>query len=157
RLARHRQAADRFHPGARPSGHRQLPDAHGHHVRGDQSRRRHPLFRSRPARSPRTGTRMTPGSLPLATGRAARRSRLLRLLAEFVESRGAAAALVAVAALVAIALFAPLIAPTDPYDLAGLSILDSLLPPGSHAMSGMTYWLGTDDQGRDLLSAIIYG
>jgi peptide/nickel transport system permease protein len=101
---------------------------------------------------------MTQGllQLPLAASRAAR-SRLCGFLTEFVESRGSAAALITVAAIVAIALFAPLISPTDPYDLASLSILDSLLPPGAHAMSGMTYWFGTDDQGRDLLSAIIYG
>lgn len=45
----------------------------------------------------------------------------------------------------------------NPYDLAQLNILDSRLPPGSMSSSGMTYWLGTDGQGRDMLSAIIYG
>ena len=52
---------------------------------------------------------------------------------------------------------APLLAPQNPYDLAQVDILDSLLPPGSESFGGMTYWLGTDGQGRDMLSAILYG
>lgn len=55
------------------------------------------------------------------------------------------------------AVFAPLIAPQNPYDLAQLDILDGRLAPGSESMSGMTYILGTDTQGRDLFSAILYG
>jgi len=55
------------------------------------------------------------------------------------------------------AVFAPLIAPQNPYDLAQLDILDGRLAPGSESMSGMTYMLGTDTQGRDLFSAILYG
>lgn len=52
---------------------------------------------------------------------------------------------------------APLIAPQNPYDLRQVDILDSLLPPGSQSFAGMTYWLGTDGQGRDMLSAMLYG
>ncbi|MEM8811597.1 MAG: ABC transporter permease [Pseudomonadota bacterium] len=55
------------------------------------------------------------------------------------------------------ALFAPLIAPHNPFDLASLNILDSYLPPAWDAEGDSRYWLGTDDQGRDLLSAILYG
>jgi peptide/nickel transport system permease protein len=55
------------------------------------------------------------------------------------------------------AVFAPLIAPQNPYDLAQLDIMDGRLQPGSESMSGMTYLLGTDTQGRDLFSAILYG
>nr|WP_321526260.1 ABC transporter permease [uncultured Cohaesibacter sp.] len=55
------------------------------------------------------------------------------------------------------ALFAHWIAPQNPYDLAVLDIMDNRLPPGSESFSGMTYLLGTDDQGRDLFSAILYG
>lgn len=55
------------------------------------------------------------------------------------------------------AIFAPVIAPQNPYDLAQLDILDGRLPPGSESMSGMTYLIGTDTQGRDLFSAILYG
>lgn len=56
------------------------------------------------------------------------------------------------------AIFAPLITPQNPYDLLQLDILDSRLPPGTeNGMATYTYWLGTDGQGRDLYSAIIYG
>lgn len=66
-----------------------------------------------------------------------------------------AAAVLAVAVLAA--LFAPLIAPQDPYDLAQLDVLDSRLPPLSHGDGGRFFLLGTDDQGRDVFSAILYG
>jgi peptide/nickel transport system permease protein len=56
-----------------------------------------------------------------------------------------------------LAIFAPWIAPQNPYDLAVLDIMDGRLPPGEVGGSGMTHWLGTDDQGRDMLSGIIYG
>lgn len=68
--------------------------------------------------------------------------------------RGAA---ITLAVIVAAALLAPLLAPQDPYDLASLSIFDNRLPPGAESMDGTTYWLGTDSQGRDMLSAILYG
>ncbi len=55
------------------------------------------------------------------------------------------------------AVFAPWITPQDPYDLAQLDIMDGSLPPGAESLTGMPFWLGTDDQGRDMLSAIIYG
>lgn len=56
-----------------------------------------------------------------------------------------------------IGLFAPWIAPQNPYDLAQVDIMDSLLPPGSESWTGMPYLLGTDGVGRDMLSAMIYG
>jgi peptide/nickel transport system permease protein len=60
--------------------------------------------------------------------------------------------------LLSCALLAPLISPQDPYDLAQLDIMDARLEPGSDARAGdLTYWLGTDAQGRDMLSAILYG
>ncbi|ODA68934.1 Dipeptide transport system permease protein DppC [Methyloligella halotolerans] len=55
------------------------------------------------------------------------------------------------------ALFAPAIAPQNPYDLASLDILDSELPPVWLDGGSWTYPLGTDAQGRDLLSAVLYG
>ena len=45
----------------------------------------------------------------------------------------------------------------NPFDLAELSIADSQLPPGSIGAGGISHWLGTDDQGRDVYSAILYG
>ncbi|HEX2215438.1 MAG TPA: ABC transporter permease, partial [Xanthobacteraceae bacterium] len=76
---------------------------------------------------------------------------------EFAESRVALAALVVVATLIALALLAPWITPQNPYDLAQLSLLDNMLPPGSRSLDGKLYLIGTDDQGRDMLSAIAYG
>ena len=55
------------------------------------------------------------------------------------------------------AIFAPLIAPTNPYDLSVVSIMDSRLAPGEQMFNGTVAWLGTDGAGRDVLSAIIYG
>ena len=55
------------------------------------------------------------------------------------------------------ATFAPLIAPTDPYDLSVVSILDGRLAPGEKMFDGTVAWLGTDGAGRDVLSAILFG
>ena len=55
------------------------------------------------------------------------------------------------------ATFAPWVAPKDPYDLAALSIMDNFKPPSWAEGGSPEFLLGTDDQGRDLLSAIIYG
>jgi peptide/nickel transport system permease protein len=55
------------------------------------------------------------------------------------------------------ALFAPWIAPHDPFDLARLDLADSHLPPAWMADGRATYVLGTDDQGRDILSGLLYG
>ena len=55
------------------------------------------------------------------------------------------------------AILAPVLAPTNPYDLKVVSILDSRLSPGDSMFNGNVAWLGTDGAGRDVLSAIIYG
>lgn len=55
------------------------------------------------------------------------------------------------------ALFAPLIAPHNPFDLATLDLLDANIPPVWNANGDARFLLGTDDQGRDMLSAIFYG
>jgi peptide/nickel transport system permease protein len=55
------------------------------------------------------------------------------------------------------AIFAPWVAPTNPFDLTQLDLNDSRLPPSWQAGGRATYWLGTDDQGRDILSAVIFG
>jgi peptide/nickel transport system permease protein len=83
---------------------------------------------------------------------------LRRFLSEFFESRVAMLALVTLAIIIALAIVAPWIVPQNPYDLAQVDVLDSRLPPGEkNAVTGYTYWLGTDGAGRDLLSAMLYG
>jgi peptide/nickel transport system permease protein len=86
-----------------------------------------------------------------------RRSRFRDFAARFAESKVAVAALAVLVLILLAAFLSPWIAPTDPYDLVALDILDSRLPPGSTSMTGTVFWLGTDGQGRDLLSAILYG
>jgi peptide/nickel transport system permease protein len=80
-----------------------------------------------------------------------------RTFGEFAESRVAVAALALIVLLLLLAILAPWVAPQNPYDLSQLSIMDNKLPPLSHGFSGQLYLLGTDDQGRDMLSAIIFG
>ena len=55
------------------------------------------------------------------------------------------------------ALLAPWIAPHNPFDLASVDLMDSFIPPVWTKSGKATYLLGTDNQGRDLLSAILYG
>ncbi|GAD31188.1 putative peptide ABC transporter, permease protein [Photobacterium leiognathi lrivu.4.1] len=55
------------------------------------------------------------------------------------------------------ALFAPFIAPTNPYDLSSIDIMDSELPPSWMENGDENFLLGTDDQGRDIFSTILYG
>jgi peptide/nickel transport system permease protein len=77
--------------------------------------------------------------------------------AEFRESHVAVVALAVVALAVAGTLAAPLIAPQNPYDLATLDLMDARRAPGFVGSGGYVHWLGTDAQGRDLASAILYG
>jgi peptide/nickel transport system permease protein len=55
------------------------------------------------------------------------------------------------------AIFAPWVAPHDPFNLAGLNLMDSLKPPVFLPDGDMTFPLGTDEQGRDMLSGMMYG
>ncbi|MGJ3264654.1 MAG: ABC transporter permease [Salinarimonas sp.] len=84
-------------------------------------------------------------------------SLLRRHVSSFFESWSAIVGLVVLVLSVMAALLAPWIAPQNPYDLATLSIMDNMLPPGEIFGMGQTAYLGTDDQGRDMLSAILYG
>ena len=79
------------------------------------------------------------------------------MLAALFEDRLAVVGFVLVILTAFAALAAPWIAPQNPYDLASLDILDGGLAPGSQSLPGKSYWLGTDEQGRDMLSAILYG
>ncbi|AZY48936.1 ABC transporter permease [Bordetella avium] len=81
-----------------------------------------------------------------------------RHVAEFFASKTAVVGLVVSVLLVLAAILAPWITPQNPYDLMQLDVLDSRLPPGSpNGLGTFNYWLGTDGQGRDLLSGILYG
>jgi peptide/nickel transport system permease protein len=80
-----------------------------------------------------------------------------RFLSDFAESPVAVGSLVIVLAVITIALFAPFLAPTDPYDLATVTVADKTLAPGAVMGSGQVAYLGTDGSGRDLLSGIFYG
>lgn len=80
-----------------------------------------------------------------------------QFISEFRESRVAVAAFIVLLAIVLVAALAPWISPQDPYDLTQLNIRDARLPPSASGSQGTTYWLGTDDQGRDMLSAILFG
>jgi peptide/nickel transport system permease protein len=81
-----------------------------------------------------------------------------RAVASFATERPGAALAALVLGIVALAgLLAPLTAPHDPFDLASFDVLDATLPPVWLAGSDPRFLLGTDAQGRDLLSAILYG
>ena len=81
-----------------------------------------------------------------------------RFVSDFCESKVAVGALVVFLAILFVAVTAPWISPTDPYDLAKVDVMDGKLPPGETSFDGsVTYWLGTDGAGRDLLSAMFYG
>lgn len=84
-------------------------------------------------------------------------SPLRRFWSEYRENKIAVVALGIVVAMILLALFASVVSPQDPYDLANLSLMDSRRPPGFVGSGGYTHVLGTDPQGRDLLSAIFYG
>jgi peptide/nickel transport system permease protein len=101
-----------------------------------------------------TTTPQEPGFETIPVGRSTR----VDFLADFAKSRGAVVGAIVLLAFALVASIAPWIVPQNPYDLAGLDILDAQLPPGSAAGDGsMHYLLGTDGQGRDMLSAIVFG
>jgi peptide/nickel transport system permease protein len=75
----------------------------------------------------------------------------------FRSSPVAIVAAIVAALLILSAVFAHWVAPHNPFDLATLSLMDSSLPPAWEAEGNPRFWLGTDDQGRDVFSAILYG
>lgn len=80
-----------------------------------------------------------------------------RILADFLGNPTAVIGLALLGLILVAAIAAPFLAPQNPYDLAQLDVINGRLAPGSTASSGGTFWLGSDDQGRDMLSAILYG
>ncbi len=75
----------------------------------------------------------------------------------FLSTPRAVLSLIVLIALVAAAVLAPLIAPHDPFDVSSISLGDSELPPAFAEGGIMQFPLGTDNQGRDVLSSILYG
>ena len=106
--------------------------------------------------------RVTPHPAGTAAATAGRVARWRLLFASdlwhaFVHSRGALLAAAVALLCLGGALLAPWLAPHNPSDLATLDLADSHLPPAWMADGRATYPLGTDDQGRDILSALLYG
>lgn len=75
----------------------------------------------------------------------------------FVHSPAAILAAIVASLIILGALFAPWIAIINPYDLSSFSLFDGLLPPAWEEGANPKYLLGTDDQGRDMISSILYG
>ena len=94
----------------------------------------------------------TPVSAPAKT-----ESPLKRIWSEFAESKLALLGLAMLAVFLVAALFAPFLVPQNPYDLANLDIMDARMPPGEVSGTGLVFSLGSDGQGRDMLSAMLYG
>ncbi|NIX78269.1 ABC transporter permease [Microvirga terricola] len=84
-------------------------------------------------------------------------SLVVRALNGILKSPKATIAGIVCILLLILAAIGPWLAPQNPYDLMQISIMDAKLPPGSESMTGSIYWLGTDGQGRDMLSAMLYG
>jgi peptide/nickel transport system permease protein len=80
-----------------------------------------------------------------------------RFAVQFLSSKIAIIGLVLLTIIILIAMFAPWLSPQDPYDLATLDVLDARMAPGEQSGTGMTFLLGSDEQGRDILSAVMYG
>ena len=76
----------------------------------------------------------------------------------FKRSPVAVVSFVVASILILSAVFAPLIAPYNPFDPATLNLMNGFTPPGEpNAFTGESFFLGTDDQGRDVFSTILYG
>ena len=96
-------------------------------------------------------------SAPMSRWRLSTDSTLGKAVDGIVTSPKAAIGAVVAILLVLVAIFGPWIAPQNPYDLGAIDFFDARLPPMSPSMNGSIYLLGTDGQGRDMLSAMIYG
>ena len=94
-----------------------------------------------------------PAARPVLSGE----SLMRRHLSTFVRRPSAILGLAVLVAAVALAALASFVAPQNPYDLTQLDIMDNMLPPGETLATGIRAVLGTDDQGRDMFSAILFG
>ncbi len=79
------------------------------------------------------------------------------ILASFLSSKVTVLSAIVSVLLIGGSLLAPLVAPTNPFDPATVDLMDSLMPPRWVEGGDPRFLLGTDNQGRDLYSAILYG
>ncbi len=100
---------------------------------------------------------MTDAALPAVVKPVTAQTPLQRIVSEFAESKLALFGLALFVLAITAALLAPWLSPQNPYDLAKLDIMDSRLPPGALAGDGFVFLLGSDGQGRDMLSAMLHG
>ncbi|WP_319413308.1 ABC transporter permease [uncultured Cohaesibacter sp.] len=84
-------------------------------------------------------------------------ARLRNFVSDFARSPVAVISLILILCLMFVSFAAPLVSPQDPYDLAKLDWMDAFLRPGTVGSGGYVHTLGTDNAGRDMLSAIFYG
>ncbi len=102
----------------------------------------------------------TPVTPPAAKTRDSRFRRIWEsdFVWSFRHAPVAVASFAVVLLLILAAVFAPLIAPFDPFNPGSLNLMNGFTPPGeANAFTGDTFILGTDDQGRDVFSTILYG
>lgn len=99
-----------------------------------------------------------PNSTPEVIPSRMRRALDSDLFYAFKRSPVAMVSAVVATLLILSAVFAPLIAPTNPFDPSSLNLMNGFTPPTApNAFTGETFLLGTDDQGRDVFSTILYG
>ena len=103
-----------------------------------------------------------PATNEIKTDRTGMRARLAAVLDsdmvhEFRRSRVVMAAALVAVTMIVTAMLAPWIAPYNPYDPSTVSLIDAHNPPAWSKGGDRRYLLGTDDQGRDVLSTILYG
>lgn len=97
----------------------------------------------------------TPSVLPAAAdARVFRHSGVRQVLRRLIGSKAALVSTIVFALVLVAAIAAPLLAPNDPF---AIRIIQRLKPPGYVNGAGVTFWLGTDSLGRDILSRVIYG
>lgn len=93
----------------------------------------------------------------METATPSRGQKLREFWQDYRRSPVAVISLAVILLLLALSFGAPLVTPQDPYDMAALDWMDAFLRPGTEGSGGYAHILGTDNAGRDMLSAILYG
>ena len=93
----------------------------------------------------------------METASPSRGQKLREFWQDYRRSPVAVISLAVILLLLALSFGAPLVTPQDPYDMAALDWMDAFLRPGTEGSGGYAHILGTDNAGRDMLSAILYG